>query len=54
MGDGTKENPYTREDVEKIINEYEAYSTILPNRKYYNGKYWDSLYFNITKDNFNG
>ena len=37
-----------------IIKKYKAYKTILPNRKYYKGKYWDSIYFNIKKSNING
>lgn len=27
-----------------------TYATKLPNRKYYNGKYWDSMYFNYNKE----
>jgi len=36
----------------KIIKQYDAYQTILPNRKYYNGHYHDSIYFNINKVDF--
>jgi len=32
---------------EKICNKYNAYVTMLPARKYYNGEYYDSMYFNI-------
>lgn len=32
---------------EKICNKYNAYVTMLPARKYYNGEYHDSMYFNI-------
>ena len=38
----------------KILKEYNAYKTVLPNRKYYKGEYHNSLYGNITKDDFNG
>jgi len=37
----------------KIIKEYTADTVNLPNRKYYDGKYWDSLYFNIHKEEYN-
>jgi RimJ/RimL family protein N-acetyltransferase len=33
----------------KVIQRYNAKTTILPNRKYWQGKYWDSLYFNIRR-----
>jgi len=33
----------------KIAGMYGAYTTSLPNRKYYNGRFWDSYYFNIYK-----
>ena len=32
----------------KIIKYYDCYNTILPNRKFFNGKYYNSLYFNIS------
>lgn len=32
---------------EKICNKYNAYVTILPAKKYYNGEYYDSMYFNF-------
>jgi len=35
----------------KIINEMNILTNILPNRKYYNGKYYDSLYFNFNRIN---
>ena len=38
---------------EKILAKYNGYKTILPNRKYYAGDYHDSLYGNISKENFN-
>ena len=38
---------------QKIIDKYNAYKTILPNRKYYKGEYHNSLYGNISKENFN-
>lgn len=37
---------------EKITKKYNGYSTKLPNRKYWNGKFWDALYFSIGKDEF--
>jgi len=33
---------------EKIAKEYNAYHTILPNRKYWDGKYWDSIYISFS------
>ncbi len=36
----------------KVCRKYEAYTTALPQRKYWNGKYYDSLYFNIGGDKF--
>lgn len=38
---------------QQICKEYNAYTTILPQRKYWNGEYWDSLYFNINKKESN-
>jgi RimJ/RimL family protein N-acetyltransferase len=35
------------------VDKYMGYRTNLPRRKYYNSKYWDSLYFSINKDDFN-
>lgn len=37
---------------EKIIKEYSAQAVELPNRKFWNGRYWDSLYFNFERDRF--
>lgn len=37
---------------DKIIEKKNGYKTILPNRKYYNGQYYSSLYFNINKEWF--
>lgn len=34
---------------EEMIREYQAYDTTLPQRKYWNGKYYDSLYFNFVR-----
>lgn len=34
----------------KISLKYNAYTTRLPKRKYWKGNYWDSLYFNISKN----
>lgn len=36
----------------KIIKLLNAYKTILPQRKFYNGKFYDSLYFNIDCNNY--
>ena len=38
---------------QKIYIKYSGNETYLPNRKYWNGIYYDSLYFNINKSNFN-
>ena len=38
----------------KICGKYIGYTTILPKRKYWEGTYHDSLYFNINKSNFEG
>jgi RimJ/RimL family protein N-acetyltransferase len=32
---------------EKMINKYRGYKTMLPSRKFYNGSYHDSIYFNF-------
>jgi len=37
----------------KITAKYKGYETTLPNRKFWDGEYHDSLYFSIDKDNFN-
>ena len=34
----------------KYIKEWSAYSTILKNRKYWNGKFYDSIYFSWDRD----
>jgi len=36
----------------KIVQIYNGYATLLPYRKYWNGKYYDSHYFNINKKFF--
>lgn len=38
---------------EKTRNKYDGYSVILPNRKFWNGDYYNSLYFSIDKEKFN-
>lgn len=38
---------------EGITKKYNGYVTVLPNRKYWDGKYYDSRYFSIEKDEFN-
>ena len=37
---------------EKISDKYKAKKSLLHNRKYWNGKYYDSFYFTITKKDF--
>lgn len=37
---------------EKQIKKYNAVTAILPSRKYYNGEYYDSLYFNFNEIDF--
>jgi RimJ/RimL family protein N-acetyltransferase len=32
-----------------ITDAYKGYKTLLPNRKYLDGKHWDSLYFSVSK-----
>jgi RimJ/RimL family protein N-acetyltransferase len=36
----------------KMAAKYNAESTTLPNRKHWDGKHWDSLYFSIDKDEY--
>ena len=31
---------------------YNAYETLLPNRKFWDGEFWDSLYFSIDVDDW--
>jgi RimJ/RimL family protein N-acetyltransferase len=35
---------------EKIIRQYNGTKSILPNRKYWSGQYYDAIYFNFTKE----
>jgi RimJ/RimL family protein N-acetyltransferase len=37
---------------EKIIKQYNGSDAILPNRKYFNGQYYNALYFSINKDDY--
>jgi len=37
---------------QKICDKYKAYTTTLPNRKYWDGNYYNSLYFSVSKDGF--
>jgi len=37
---------------EKITKRYDGYSTVLPNRKYWNGKFHDSYYFSVDANGF--
>lgn len=54
-------NPYLN-FWDRFIRKYDLDTSVLPNRKYWDGHYFDSLYFNITrgeyldkiKDNYNG
>ena len=39
---------------DKIIQNYGGYITLLPERKYCGGYYWDSLYFSLTKKEWLG
>lgn len=36
-----------------ICEQYKAYTTELPNRKYWNGRYFDSMYFSIDREKYN-
>lgn len=38
---------------EKQVEKYNGYKTILEKKKFANGKFFDSLYFSITKDQYN-
>lgn len=45
----------THEGVEfwkKITQQYKGYETVLPNRKFWSGRFWDSLYFSIDADDW--
>jgi len=37
---------------EKVAAKYSGTTTVLPGRKYWQGRYYDSLYFSINKSNF--
>ncbi len=39
---------------EKMIVRFGGTKTTLPNRKYWDGEYWDSLYFNFEKSDYHG
>ena len=36
----------------RLTQKYEGYTTILPNRKYWNGEYSDSLFFSIDAETY--
>ena len=36
----------------RLTEKYEGYKTILPNRKYWNGEYYDSLWFSIDAETY--
>lgn len=38
---------------QRVCKHYGSYQATLPNRKYWNGKYWDSFYFSIDAKDFN-
>jgi hypothetical protein len=37
---------------EKIIKQYNGIESILPNRKYFNRKYYDAIYFNFNRNDY--
>jgi RimJ/RimL family protein N-acetyltransferase len=37
---------------EKIIKQYNGTKSIMPNRKYWNGQYYDAIYFNFEKGDY--
>ena len=39
---------------EKIIANYGGHGAILEDRKFWDGKYWDSIYFSLTKKQWRG
>ena len=38
---------------QSLTAKYKGFTTALPNRKYWNGEYHNSLYFSIDRDDFN-
>jgi RimJ/RimL family protein N-acetyltransferase len=36
----------------KIIKQYHGMETVLPNRKFWNGEYYDAIYFNINREGY--
>lgn len=48
-GEIYKTNKYNIEFWEKIIKKYNGYRTILQDRKYYDGYYYESIYFSINR-----
>ncbi len=36
----------------RLMQKYEGYTTKLPNRKYWNGEYYDSLFFSTDAENY--
>jgi RimJ/RimL family protein N-acetyltransferase len=36
----------------RFTGKYDGYTTVLPNRKYWNGEYYDSLYFSIDGETY--
>lgn len=51
-GEAYKTNHHNISFWEGIIKKYDGYSTILPERKYYDGRYYNSIYFSITKSKY--
>jgi RimJ/RimL family protein N-acetyltransferase len=37
-----------------IIDRYGAYKTMLPDRKFWDGRLWNSIYFSISPDDYRG
>ncbi len=37
-----------------MVEKFGNYQTLIPNRKYFEGKYYDGLYFNFTKNEYKG
>jgi RimJ/RimL family protein N-acetyltransferase len=35
-----------------LVYNYKGFAKHLPQRKYWNGRYWDSLYFSVTKEQY--
>lgn len=51
FGECYKSNPAT-DFWFRLCKKYEGYTTTLPNRKYWNGDYYDSLFFSIDRETY--